>query len=117
MINFKSVKFKNFLSTGNTPTEIQLNANPTTLIVGKNGSGKSSMLDAICFALFNKPFRNISKTQITNSINKKQCVVEIEFDIGSKAYRIKRGIKPNVFRYQVFAPDKSHAQGNDAPGR
>jgi DNA repair exonuclease SbcCD ATPase subunit len=101
MISFKKVSFKNFLSTGNTPTEIVLNANPTTLIVGKNGSGKSSMLDAICFALFNKPFRNISKTQITNSINKKQCVVEIEFDIGSKAYRIKRGIKPNVFEIYI----------------
>lgn len=101
MISFKKISFRNFLSTGNTPTEIILNADPTTLIVGKNGSGKSTMLDAICFALFNKPFRNISKTQIVNSINKKQCVVEIEFDIGSKAYKIRRGIKPNIFEIYI----------------
>ena len=97
MINFSVVRYKNFLSTGNLFTEIPLIENPTTLIVGENGAGKSTFLDAITFALFGKPFRNINKPQLINSINEKDCVVEIEFTIGKKSYKIIRGIKPNIF--------------------
>ena len=97
MIVFKSLSWKNFLSTGNSPNKVLLNKSTTTLIIGKNGEGKSTILDALCFALFNKPFRNINKTQMVNSINQKNAVVEIEFSIGSKDYKIVRGIKPNVF--------------------
>jgi DNA repair exonuclease SbcCD ATPase subunit len=97
MIVFKSVQWKNFLSTGNSPNKILLNKSPTTLIIGKNGEGKSTILDALCFSLFGKPFRNINKGQLVNSINQKGCVVEIEFDIGGRDYKIIRGIKPNIF--------------------
>lgn len=97
MILFKKVKYKNFLSTGNVFTEISLKEYPTTLVIGENGAGKSTFLDAITFSLFGKPFRNINKPQLVNSINEKECVVEIEFDIGSKNYKIIRGIKPNIF--------------------
>jgi DNA repair exonuclease SbcCD ATPase subunit len=97
MIVFKSVQWKNFLSTGNSPNKILLNRSPTTLIIGKNGEGKSTILDALCFSLFGKPFRNINKGQLVNSINQKGCVVEIEFDIGGREYKIVRGIKPNIF--------------------
>jgi len=97
MIVFRTVKFKNFLSAGNVFTEIDLNKNSTTLIVGENGAGKSTFLDAITFSLFGKPFRNVNKSQLVNSINEKNCVVEIEFDIGEKSYKIIRGIKPNTF--------------------
>jgi DNA repair exonuclease SbcCD ATPase subunit len=97
MIVFKSVQWKNFLSTGNSPNKILLNKSPTTLIIGKNGEGKSTILDALCFSLFGKPFRNINKGQLVNSINQKGCVVEIEFDIGGREYKIIRGIKPNIF--------------------
>lgn len=97
MIVFKSVQWKNFLSTGNSPNKVLLNKSPTTLIIGKNGEGKSTILDALCFSLFGKPFRNINKGQLVNSINGKNCVVEIEFDINGKQYKIVRGIKPNVF--------------------
>ena len=97
MILFKTLRWKNLLSTGNYFTEINLNGNPTTLVVGTNGSGKSTMLDALCFSLFGKPFRNINKPNLLNTINNKDCVVEIEFSIGSKEYKIIRGIKPNVF--------------------
>ena len=97
MIIFKSVRYKNFLSTGNVFTEIPLNENATTLIVGENGAGKSTFLDAITFGLFGKPFRNINKPQLVNSINEKDCVVEIEFNIAKKNYKIIRGIKPNLF--------------------
>jgi len=97
MIVFKSVQWKNFLSTGNSPNKILLNKSPTTLIIGKNGEGKSTILDALCFSLFGKPFRNINKGQLVNSINGKGCVVEIELSIGSKEYKIVRGIKPNIF--------------------
>jgi DNA repair exonuclease SbcCD ATPase subunit len=97
MIHFKTVRWKNFLSTGNAFTEIELDRRPTTLVVGENGSGKSTMLDAICFALFGKPYRNINKPQLVNSINGKQCLVEIEFSIGSKNYKINRGIRPGIF--------------------
>jgi DNA repair exonuclease SbcCD ATPase subunit len=97
MIVFKKLSWKNFLSTGNQPNTLLLNKSSTTLVIGKNGEGKSTCLDALCFALFNKPFRNINKSQMVNSINQKNTVVEIEFSIGSKEYKIVRGIKPNVF--------------------
>jgi len=97
MILFRKLRYKNILSTGNHFTEIQLDQNNTTLIVGSNGSGKSTMLDALCFGLFGKAFRNINKPSLINSINAKDCVVEIEFDTGNKSYKIVRGIKPNVF--------------------
>ena len=97
MINFKYVRWKNFLSTGNQPTEIQLDKNPTTLIIGENGAGKSTVLDALCFGLFGKPFRTISKSQLVNSINNAATMVEIEFSIGTVEYKVMRGIKPNKF--------------------
>ena len=97
MIVFKTVRYKNFLSTGNIFTEIKLNDNAMTLIVGENGAGKSSFLDAITFGLFGKPFRNINKPQLINSINGKDCLVELEFAIASKNYKVIRGIKPNLF--------------------
>lgn len=97
MIQFKTVKYMNFLSSGNAFTTISFDAHPTTLVVGKNGSGKSTMLDALSFVLFGKPFRNINKPQLINSVNGKNCVVELEFSIGKREYRIVRGIKPNVF--------------------
>jgi DNA repair exonuclease SbcCD ATPase subunit len=97
MILFKKLSWKNFLSTGNQPNTVLLNKSTTTLIIGKNGEGKSTILDALCFALFGKPFRNINKSQMINSINGKNSLVEIEFSIGQKEYKIVRGIKPNVF--------------------
>lgn len=97
MIIFKTVRWKNFLSTGNAFTEIKINETPTNLVVGENGSGKSTVLDAICFALFGKPYRNINKPQLVNSINGKHCLVEIEFSVGGKNYKIVRGIKPTIF--------------------
>jgi DNA repair exonuclease SbcCD ATPase subunit len=97
MIIFRYVRWKNLLSTGNYFTEINLCNNANTLVVGENGSGKSTMLDALCFALFGKPFRDINKPQLMNSINNKDCVVEVEFDTGNKSYKIVRGIKPNIF--------------------
>ena len=97
MIIFKALRWKNLLSTGNHFTELKLNSNTNTLVVGTNGSGKSTMLDALCFALFGKPFRNVNKPNLLNSINGKDCVVEVEFDIGNKEYKIVRGIKPNIF--------------------
>ena len=97
MILFKTLKWKNLLSTGNYFTEVTLNSNANTLIVGTNGSGKSTMLDALCFALFGKPFRSVNKPNLLNSINGRDCVVEIEFSIGNKEFKIVRGIKPNIF--------------------
>jgi len=97
MILFRNLKWKNLLSTGNHFTEIKLDGIPNTLVVGENGSGKSTMLDALCFALFGKPFRTINKPQLVNSINGKECVVEVTLDTNNKNYRIVRGIKPNVF--------------------
>ena len=96
-INFQKVKYKNILSTGNNFTTIELNAVPSTLIAGSNGSGKSTLLDAIVFALYGKPFRNITKAQLVNSINNKELVVEIYFAAGGNNYMIRRGIKPNIF--------------------
>ena len=97
MITFRTLRWKNLLSTGNYFTEIKLNNNVHTLIVGQNGSGKSTMLDALCFALFGKAFRNINKPTLLNSINGKDCVVEVEFSTNNKSYKIIRGIKPNLF--------------------
>lgn len=96
-IDFKVVRWKNFLSTGDNFTEIQLNKNDSTLIVGHNGAGKSTLLDALSFGLFGKPYRNINKPQLINSINNKNCVVEVEFSVGNVEFKIVRGIKPNVF--------------------
>jgi DNA repair exonuclease SbcCD ATPase subunit len=101
MVKFKKISWKNFLSTGNSTTEIQLDRTSTTLIVGENGAGKSTILDAICFALFNKAFRNISKPQLLNSINQKNLLVEVEFSIGRKDYRIVRGHKPARFEIYI----------------
>jgi DNA repair exonuclease SbcCD ATPase subunit len=97
MLKFKILKFKNFLSSGNQFTEIELDKATSTLIVGHNGSGKSTMLDALTFVLFNKPFRKISKSQLVNSINEKECVVEVEFSIGKDNWKLIRGIKPTIF--------------------
>ena len=97
MIIFRTIRWRNLLSTGNYFTEINLSSNTNTLIVGENGSGKSTMLDALCFSLFGKPFRDINKPQLLNSINNKDCVVEVEFDVNNKSYKIIRGIKPTIF--------------------
>jgi len=97
VIIFKKIRWKNFLSTGNTPIEVDLNKSPTSLIIGSNGSGKSTLLDAVCFVLFNRPFRIIKKEQIVNTINNGDCVVEIDFNVGRKTYQVRRGIKPNLF--------------------
>ena len=97
MIHFEKVRWKNFLSTGNQFTEIELDRNETTLIIGENGAGKSTVLDALCFALFGKPFRTISKSQLVNTVNAMETVVEIEFSIASRRYKVVRGIKPNKF--------------------
>ena len=97
MIIFKTLEWKNFLSTGSVPNKLILNKSQSTLVVGRNGEGKSTMLDALTFALFGKPFRNINKPQLINSINGKGCVVEITFDIGTNEYKVIRGMKPNIF--------------------
>lgn len=97
MIVFEKIRWKNFLSTGNVFTEINLNSDKTSLIIGKNGAGKSTILDALTFSLFGKPFRKINKPMLVNSINEKDCVTEIEFHIGKDQYKIIRGIKPNIF--------------------
>jgi len=97
MITFQKVRWKNFLSTGNQYTEVDFQKNATNLIVGTNGTGKSTVLDALTFSLFNKPFRKINKGQLANSTNEKDCLVEVEFSINNKEYIVKRGIKPNLF--------------------
>ena len=104
MINFTKIRYKNFLSTGNIPIEVDLDKSHTTLIVGSNGSGKSTLLDALCYALFNKPFRIIKKDQMVNTINNSDTLVEVEFDVGTKKYMIRRGIKPNLF--EIYENDK-----------
>ena len=101
MITFKKIKYKNFLSTGNSWTEIDFQEHNTNLIIGTNGAGKSSMLDALTFVLFNKPFRKINKPQLINTTNERECLVEIEFTVNSRDYLVRRGIKPNVFDIEV----------------
>lgn len=101
MILFKTIRYKNLLSTGNVFTEIRLNQHPSTLIIGENGAGKSTMIEAISFALYGKPFRKINKPQLLNSINQKNLLVEIEFSIGNKEYLVRRGLKPTVFEIFV----------------
>ena len=113
MIQFENVKWKNFLSTGNKFTEVQLDRSKTTLIIGENGSGKSTVLDALCFALFNKPFRIIKKGQLLNSINLKQCEVEVNFVVGKSKFKVVRGIKPT--RFEIYRNDELFNQ--DAAAR
>ena len=97
MITFQKIRWKNFLSTGNQFTEVELNQHRTNLVVGTNGAGKSTVLDALTFALFNKPYRKINKPQLVNTTNERECVVEIEFSINTRQYLVRRGIKPNIF--------------------
>jgi DNA repair exonuclease SbcCD ATPase subunit len=97
MIKFEKIRWKNFLSTGDKFTEVQLDRSPTTLIVGQNGAGKSTLLDALAFALFGKPHRDIKKPQLVNSINNKHTEVEVEFAIGTHKFKVVRGIKPSKF--------------------
>ncbi len=101
MILFKKIRWKNFLSTGDKWTEVILNDTGTTLVVGTNGAGKSTMLDALCFVLFNKPYRKITKTQLINTTNEKGTIVEIEFTTNTKDYIVRRGIKPNMFDIEI----------------
>ena len=104
MIIFEKIRWKNFLSTGNSFTQVNINDAQSHLVVGANGAGKSTMLDALCFVLFNKPFRKISRGQLVNSINERETIVEIEFTIGTVQYKVIRGIKPNVF--EIYRNDK-----------
>ena len=101
MILFKKIRWKNFLSTGDRWTEMVLDAEGTTLVVGTNGAGKSTVLDALCFVLFNKPYRKINKPLLVNTTNEKGSMVEIEFSIGPRKYLVRRGIKPNVFDIEI----------------
>ena len=112
MILFEKVRWKNFLSTGNQYTEINFQNKPTTLIIGSNGSGKSTVLDALTFSLFGKPFRKINKPQLINAVNEKDCVVEVKFSINNIDWKVVRGIKPNLFeiyRNDVLLDQKSSA--------
>ena len=104
MIIFKKIRWKNFLSTGNVFSEVDLKASKTNLIIGSNGAGKSTILDALTFSLFGKPFRKINKPMLVNSINEKDCLTEIEFSIGRKEYKVVRGIKPNKF--EIYCNDQ-----------
>ena len=101
MIIFQKIRWRNFLSTGNQFTEVDFQQNATNLIIGTNGTGKSTVLDALTFSLFNKPFRKINKGQLANSTNEKDCLVEVDFQINNKQYRVRRGIKPNLFEIVV----------------
>jgi len=112
MITFKRITYKNFLSSGQHWTKIDFQKHNTNLIVGTNGAGKSTMLDALTFALFNKPFRKINKGQLVNAVNEKDCVVEIEFNVNNKDYLIRRGIKPNIFDIEVNG-NPLHKQADD----
>lgn len=113
MLLFESISYKNFLSTGDKPTVIELNKDSATLVVGANGAGKSTMLDAISYALFGKPHRNINRPQLVNSINNKQLLVEVKFSLGSNKYRVIRGMKPNIFEIyhnDVMLNQESHSR-------
>ena len=112
MILFEKVRWKNFLSTGNQYSEINFQGSQTTLIVGSNGSGKSTVLDALTFSLFGKPFRKINKSQLINSTNEKDCRVELEFSIGTISWKVLRGIKPNLF--EIYRDDKLLDQSSSA---
>ena len=105
MILFEKIRWKNFLSTGNQFTEISFTEHPTNLIIGTNGAGKSTLLDALTFALFGKPFRKINKPQLVNTVNEKDCQVEVEFSIGNTNWKVVRGIKPNIF--EIFRDDNA----------
>lgn len=114
MILFKKIRWKNLLSTGNVFTELDLCKTNTTLIVGENGAGKSTMLDALSFVLYGKPFRKVNKPQLLNTINKKDCVVEVEFNIGKNNYKVIRGLKPSIFEvYQNGAMINQNAESKD----
>ena len=112
MIIFKRVRWKNFLSTGNQFSEIDFQKNSTNLIVGTNGTGKSTVLDALTFSLFNKPFRKINKSQLVNTTNEKDCIVEVEFELNARQYLVRRGIRPNKFDIVVDG-DPMHKQSDD----
>jgi len=112
MILFETIRWKNFLSTGNQFTEINLDKDQTTLIIGNNGAGKSTILDALCFSLFGKSFRKINKPQLVNSTNEKDCVVEIEFKIGNTDWKVRRGIKPALF--EIYRNDTKLDQSASA---
>ena len=101
MIIFKKIRWKNFLSTGNQFTQVDFLEYQTNLIVGTNGAGKSTILDALTFALFNKPFRKINKSQLVNTTNEKETLVEVDFEVNNREYVVRRGIKPNIFDIQV----------------
>ena len=112
MITFKKIRWKNFLSTGNQFTEVDFQEHHTNLIIGTNGAGKSTILDALTFVLFNKPFRKINKPQLVNTTNERECLVELEFTVNSRDYLIRRGIKPNVFDIEVNG-NPLHKQADD----
>ena len=112
MIKFKKIKWKNFLSTGDHWTEIDFLEKNTNLIIGHNGSGKSTLLDALTFVLFNKPFRKINKLQLLNTVNERDCLVELEFDVNAREYVVRRGIKPNIFDIEVNG-EPLHRQADD----
>ena len=112
MITFQKIRWKNFLSTGDQFSEIDFQKNATNLIVGTNGTGKSTVLDALTFSLFNKPFRKINKSQLINATNEKDCCVEVEFDISGRQYIVRRSIKPNLFEIEVDG-QKMHKQADD----
>jgi len=112
MITFKTIKWKNFLSTGDHWNEIDFLEKNTNLIIGTNGSGKSTMLDALTFALFNKPFRKINKSQLMNTVNERDCLVELEFSVNSRDYIVRRGMKPNIFDIEVNG-NQMHRQADD----
>ena len=101
MITFQKIKWKNLLSTGNHWTEIDFQSSPTNLVIGTNGAGKSTILDALTFVLFNKPFRKVNKSQLVNAVNERECQVEIDFSINTKQYKVQRGIKPSIFNITV----------------
>ena len=112
MITFKKIRYKNFLSSGNQFTEIDFQEHHTNLVIGTNGAGKSTMLDALTFVLFNKPFRKINKPQLVNTTNERDCLVEIEFSVNSRDYLVRRGIKPNVFDIEVNG-NQLHKEADD----
>ena len=114
MITFKTISWQNFLSTGNTPTTVNLNDSATTLIIGSNGAGKSTILDALTFVLYGKSFRKINKGQLINTVNEKNCFVNIEFEVNSIEWKVERGIKPNIFKiYRNGEPLDQNASAID----